>query len=300
MPVAARRADLLRRHLDRFTKTLRGVEEGEVQALHRARVGSRRLRELVPLLQLDGESAQKIGRRLKKVTSRLGAVRELDVLLLLIDELSSVRPPLAAALRRLRAIVDKERDAARTHLNAHLPTSDMWRIADKLDRTAGTLDKERRSRTGRAEKHAWRWAVDARIAHRAARLTTAMTRAGAVYLPERLHDVRIALKKLRYAAELAAIIDNRPQPASVRALKRGQDLLGRMHDLQVLIDRARQVQASLTPPNLAVWRELDGLVVWLEDECRRLHARYVRSRASLASVADRLGAKPVARRRRAG
>jgi CHAD domain-containing protein len=299
MPVATRRADLLRRRLDRFTKTLRGVGDGEVRAIHRARVGSRRLRELVPLLQLDGDSTRKIGRRLKKVTSRLGAVRELDVLVLLIDEVSSARPSHGGALQRLRAIVDKDRDAARAHLNAHLPTSDMWRIADKLDRTAGALDK-RRSRAGRADEHAWRWAVDARIAHRAARLTASMTRAGAVYLPERLHDVRIALKKLRYAAELAASADGRPRSAGVLTLKRGQDLLGRMHDLQVLIDRARQVQASLTPPNLAVWRELDGLVVWLEDECRRLHARYVRSRASLSGVADRLSAKPVARRRHAG
>ena len=299
MPVAARRSELLRRQLERFTSTLSGVEQGEVRALHRARVGSRRLRELVPLLQLDGDSARKLGRRLKKVTSRLGAVRELDVLLLLIDELSSARSAHTAALRRLRTVVDKERDAARAHLNAHAPTGDMRRIAGKLDRIVSELDRSRRPRAARDE-HGWRWAVDARIAHRAARLATAMTRAGAMYLPERLHEVRIALKKLRYAAELAATIDGRAPSAGVRALKRGQDLLGRMHDLQVLIDRARQVQASLSPPNLAVWRELDALVVSLEDECRRLHARYVRARTSFAGVAERLGAKPASRRRRAG
>jgi CHAD domain-containing protein len=300
MPVAARRSELLRRQLERFTRTLAGVEEGEVRALHRARVGSRRLRELVPLLQLEGDSTRKLGRRLKKVTSRLGGVRELDVLLLLIDELSSARPAYGAALRRIRGTVDHDRDEARAHLSAHAPTSDMRRIAGKLDRIVAELDKSQRSRAGRADEHGWRWAVEARIAHRSAGLSTAMSRAGAVYLPERLHDVRIALKKLRYAAELAAAIDGRTPAPGVRALKRAQDLLGRMHDLQVLIDRARQLQASLSPPNLAVWRELDALVVSLEDECRRLHGRYVRGSTTLAGVAERLGAKPAPRRRRAG
>src|SRR5258706_8411505 len=151
MPVAARRSELLRRQLERFTRTLSGVEDGEVRALHRARVGSRRLRELVPLLQLEGESTRKLGRRLKKVTSRLGGVRELDVLMLLIDELSSERPAHSAALRRIRAIVDTARVGARAHLSAHAPTTDMRRIAGKLDRIVGELDG-RRSRAARTHE----------------------------------------------------------------------------------------------------------------------------------------------------
>jgi CHAD domain-containing protein len=127
-----------------------------------------------------------------------------------------------------------------------------------------------------------------------------MADAGAVYLPERLHTARIALKKLRYAAEFAAAIDGRAVTPDLRALKRAQDLLGRMHDLQVLIDRARQLQASLAPPTLTAWRDLDALVASLEDDCRRLHARYVRSRTALAGVAERLGATSPAGRRRAG
>ena len=38
----------------------------------RARVASRRLRELLPVLQLDGDARRKLGRRLRKVTARLG------------------------------------------------------------------------------------------------------------------------------------------------------------------------------------------------------------------------------------
>ena len=63
-----------------------------------------------------------------------------------------------------------------------------------------------------------------------------------------------------------------------------QDVLGRLHDLQVLIDRARDVQASLTPPDITAWRELDRLVVALEEDCRRLHGRYMHDRDALAAL----------------
>jgi CHAD domain-containing protein len=119
-----------------------------------------------------------------------------------------------------------------------------------------------------------------------------MAEAGAVYLPERLHTVRIAVKKLRYAFELATDLAGEKAGAELRVLKRAQDGLGRMHDLQMLIERVRQVQAALTPPNLTVWRDLDALGLTLEDDCRVLHARYMRQRDDIAAIADTLSARP--------
>ena len=49
---------------------LQGVEDGDVDALHRARVASRRLREVLPVLQLDSDVARKLNRRLRKITDR--------------------------------------------------------------------------------------------------------------------------------------------------------------------------------------------------------------------------------------
>jgi CHAD domain-containing protein len=148
---------------------------------------------------------------------------------------------------------------------------------------------------------AWRWALDARVARRAAALERAIDAAGSVYLPERLHAVRIALKKLRYGAELAAEASARPDGRSLRTLKQAQALLGRMHDLQVLIDRVRSVQAALTPPDVTRWRDLDMLVASLERSCRSLHARYVRDRSAFVDVCGRLTAhRADTRARRAG
>jgi hypothetical protein len=82
-----RRYDLLNPRLERFTRMLHGLVDGDVRALHRTRVASRRLREILPVLELDPDVARRLGRRLRKVTERLGVVRELDVLSSLIEEL---------------------------------------------------------------------------------------------------------------------------------------------------------------------------------------------------------------------
>ena len=290
MSVSTTRSELLKKRVDRFTRVLHAVEQGDVRGLHKARVASRRLRELIPMLQLESGAARKLGRRLRKVTTRLGTVRELDVLLLLIDELH-VSGRRGSGLGRVGVAVSKARDVARKRLFAHLPIAEMSRLARKLDRIAANLQHAERA-SSKTSVRTWRWAIDARVASRASRLSAAMADAGALYLPERLHAVRIAVKKLRYAVELSAEAASETAGADLRVLKRGQELLGRMHDLQVLIDRVRQTQASLTPPSVTVWRDLDALMASLEDDCRRLHARYMRTRNALGAVADRRSEQP--------
>jgi len=291
MPVSTTRSELLKKRVDQFTRVLHAVERGDVRALHQARVTSRRMRELLPMLQLDGGPARKIGRRLRKVTRRLGTVRELDVLVLLIDELHVSGRRGNGGLGRVGVRVAKGRDEARKKLFARLPIAAMGRLARKLDRIVEALKKSERA-SSKSASRSWRWAIDARVAKRAARLSAAMNDAGALYLPERLHAVRIAVKKLRYAVELSAEAAGESGGADLRVLKRSQELLGRMHDMQMLIDEVRQTQASLAPPSVAVWRDLDALGTSLEDDCRRLHARYMRHRDALCAVAERRGERP--------
>ncbi len=282
MPSDSPRVRLIRTHSDRLLRALHGVERGDVRSVHRARVATRRLRELVPLLQLDRAAAHKLARRLRAVTDRLGAVRELDVLLGLVDELHVARRASGDALARVGMAVARDRDAARDRTFDRLPLDDMRRLARKLQSVAEDLDGES-SRDARA----FRWALDARIAHRAAKLADGIREAGAVYLPERLHAARIAVKKLRYVLEVASDTVDAPVRGDILTLRRAQDALGRMRDLQVLTDRVRAVQATLAPPSVTVWRALDSLVGFLDDECRRLHARYMKLRPALESIADR-------------
>jgi CHAD domain-containing protein len=284
----SQRYDLLNARLDRFTRMLHGLAEGDVRALHRTRVASRRLREILPVLELDPELARRLGRRLRKVTERLGVVRELDVLTLLIEELHESGKYDSATLARLATAIAEERARARDRLFAKLPTGELRRIASKLGKVAGDLRDRKRPSRG------WRWAVEARLTHRATALKHAMIEAGALYLPERLHTVRIALKKLRYALEVALETTGVPSATDLRALKRGQDVLGRLHDLQILIDRVRQIQASIDPPDLTMWRNIDVLTTALENDCRRLHARFMRHQAAVRAICDRVNRLKVA------
>jgi CHAD domain-containing protein len=287
------RHDLLRARLDRFTRMLHGVEAGEPRAIHRTRVATRRLRELLPVLELDGRTARKLGRRLRRITRRLGAIRELDVLLDVMEELQKSRRYPGHVLGRITGDIRTARNSAREDLIGKPLVSELHRVSRKLEAAAGELkdgkkDGEHKPSRGRG----WRWAIDARVSRRATTLSKAIDEAGALYLPERLHVVRIALKKLRYAVEVGGEATGADRGPDLRTLKRGQDLLGRLHDFQVLIDRVRRAQASLDPPDAAVSRHLDHLVVGLEQECRRLHARYVRERSALAAICARLLSRP--------
>ena len=245
MPASANRYDLLRTRLSLFTRMLPGAVSGDVRAVHRTRVASRRLRELLPVLQLENPAGRKLSRRLRNVTRRLGSVREADVLLILIGELRESGRHREQALRMIAAAVRNDRDQTCEKLPGKTTVAEFRRLARKLEAVADELESADDSRIrGRA----WRWALDARVASRARTLGNAVNEAGSVYLPERLHGVRLAVKKLRYSVELVAEAMGLKQTPDSCTLQRAQQLLGRLHDLQVLVDCIRHVQASLAAP----------------------------------------------------
>jgi len=120
--------------------------------------------------------------------------------------------------------------------------------------------------------------------------------------PESLHQVRIATKKLRYGLEIAGEGGIRAANALVRQLKRVQDSLGRLHDLQVLEVHVAAVQAL--PPALEMPEgSLTAIARTIEDECRHLHGRYIAMTPALRKTIEATGqvvadlARPSTRRR---
>jgi hypothetical protein len=59
-----------------------------------------------------------------------------------------------------------------------------------------------------------------------------------------------------------------------------------MHDLEILIDRAREVQGQVSPRNRRSMSELNRLIRILEDECREGHAAYMRGRPALLKLCE--------------
>ena len=181
------------------------------------------------------------------------------------------------ALESVRGRVVSEREERRAVMLKRLEHVNVAKLDRRLEAIDAIL-----SETG---SEAWRHALGARLVNRAKALTVAMAAAGHMYAPEQLHQVRIAAKKLRYALELAKDAGIRSATARVRAVKRAQDTLGRLHDLQVLQTHVVAVQAAPGDQSLPDGG-LDIVSRSLEDECRHLHARYVAGMPKLADVVE--------------
>ena len=265
---------MIRQRLSALSRSLPGARKGDVNQLHQARVATRRLREALPMVA-SGSRGRKLARDVRRLTLALGPVRELDVALLTLDELGAEGNVPAAAIAKLRQVIGHERRRLHT---------EMCRCVERVN-----LDKVRKravSGKGRAADPQQLADARRRTARRAERLSAAIENAAGIYLPDRLHEVRIAVKKLRYSMELARELSGSRAMARLKTLKEAQDLLGRMSDLEVLIARVRAVQGSGKVPDLRLSSDLDLVVRRLETECRQLHSLYIASRRRLLAICE--------------
>ena len=252
-------------------------------------MATRRLREALPLV-VSGTRGRKLERAVQRLTRALGPVRELDVALINLEELERDGEVPRTALSRLRDAIGDERRGLHAEMRRRIARVDL----DKLTKRAvGAARKAphgpARGRVRDPERLA---AAQLRAARRATTLRAAIDNAAGIYLPDRLHEVRIAVKKLRYAMELARELSGSRAVAAIQSLKEAQDLLGRMHDLEILIARTRAVQGSPVGTNLRLSGDLDRLVRRLETECRQLHGHYMALRHKLLAICDRVEAVP--------
>src|SRR5262249_58534179 len=89
-----------------------------------------------------------------------------------------------------------ERDQRRTAMLKRLEQVNLTKLDRRLETMAEALQQ--------ADAEDWRKLLGTRLVKRAKALGVAVAEAGQMYAPERLHAVRITVKKLRYALEIAA------------------------------------------------------------------------------------------------
>ncbi len=240
----------------------------DTEGVHRARVASRRLR--AALAAVDGRRSARAARRVRRITRGLGPVRELDVAR---DLLAALAPALDAADAGAVAGLGKHLTALRERRAARalraLPG--LARLASRLGAVTSrlALHDER-------DDAAWAEETSRRMRARADQFEEAMTRVGDRFAPGRLHRVRVAAKKLRYAVEVA----RGPRRSSlILGLRRAQEILGDLHDLVVL----RALVAGALPETSRDLRPgLRRLSALARRECHTLHARYLAERTRLA------------------
>jgi CHAD domain-containing protein len=278
---------LWRKRLDGLRRVWPEFLAGDRDALHKARVASRRIREALPVVAASAgpDKVKKLRRRVRALTRHLGPIRELDVELGMLENQAESETVSPRALLLVRREVASRRHALRDKLGKGLLATDLKKLVKKLERVA-TAKKDRGQRAdargdaAEADRFvAGRSALATTLIKRAKRLDAALGEAGPLYAPERIHAVRIATKKLRYALEIA---DESGQPnarALVKVLKRQQNRLGRLHDLQALLKHVRAAEASSrVDEGLA---DLSAYADSLERDCRQLHAQFVEGRDAI-------------------
>ena len=257
---------------------------GEPEGVHQVRVAFRRLRSDLRTLgdAVDEEWLHRIEPRLRMVSAALGAARDLDVLA---DRLHEDAADATAALAPFFDELVTRRAAARAALRARLEAPEYAALLDELVAAidappagpAGTMA----ATTGlpRLAMAAWR-----RFERRAISL-------GPDSADAEFHRARVAAKRARYAAELAArlLAGRRAEGATklARRIARAQDQLGSLQDAAVadvavrdtlarhhgsaytfeagrLVERQRAHAAAARSAFLAAWPKLRGgkLISW--------------------------------------
>ena len=287
MTVSTSCDSLWRKRLHELSSVWPDFVGGRTAGLHKTRVASRRIREALPIVGVCAPPAKvrKLDRKMRDLTRYLGPIRELDVELDILDDESKPEGVPERAIEMVRRDIAARRDALRDDLEKNAPIKDLKKLIRKLERVAerhgksGGKREEGKGKRDRAFEEQWRGVLATRLMRRAKGLRAAVDLAGALYAPERIHDVRIATKKLRYSLEIAREAGLTGALPLLRSLKRHQQRLGRLHDLQSLLKHVREAEAS---PGIG--SRVNDLVSYadvLERNCRRLHAGFVEHRHEL-------------------
>lgn len=225
--------------LERMIRHEPGTRRGrDPEELHQMRVATRRLRSTLRTFRplLDQGWADGLRRRLRGLAAALGEVRDLDVLMERVDrDAAALDPEDAAATAPVVAALHHEREDARDRLLAVLDGDAHLRLLDDLVRAAhapAVLDPAAPAGPALTPLVAAAWS-------RAAK---------AVKQDRPLHDIRIRVKRLRYAAEAAVPAFGAPAERLADRAADAQDVLGVHQDAVVAEQTYRRHLPGSDPP----------------------------------------------------
>jgi len=258
------------------------VRDGDVEGIHDARVATRRLRAALPLLSSRrfAGSSEDVASTVKALGRALGKARDRDEALRLVSEIEGRSPSTAPAAAVLRARLLPEQLRQRRRLIKALEAADVEGLEQLRKAVHHDISRSRRHLWGRRRSQSGLAAV---IAERAEILEQRIDHASGVYFPNRAHNARVAIKKLRYAVEFIDEHEKIRKP-SVRVLRRAQEALGQVHDRELLLQRLMSLAED---EDIPAARELARV---LEAESRAIFETYRAMRPALLAVCSDLTA----------
>lgn len=256
-----------------FRTQLDGVYDGAVAAVHDARVATRRIRELLALLPpVPGRRGDKdTASCYKEIGRALGKVRDKDAQIALISSLEPRAPQAAPLLMTVRRDYERERLAGMRRLIKTLERMNVDGLLRVMDAAHPAGVRQQLGSNG------WRLQLKHLVVARAHCAVEAISHATGVYFPKRAHSARIAIKRVRYASEIAAATGLAALQPAIKTLRKGQEILGDLHDRQSLAD-ILEGHARLDGNegmHATVTRQL------LDGEMMQLHAAYLARREAL-------------------
>lgn len=232
---------------------LPGVRDDEdPEAIHDMRVATRRLRAALAAAEpfFGKDRFRTNARRVQKLAQALGEVRDADVLLAYLRKrYMAVADDERVGVQGLIDAIAAERAVARDDLD---PVLDRWGDEGRLAAEFRRFVTKAKARGGKAKGDDRVAAVASRALDRDLERFTERAEllddeGGS---SEEFHDLRIAGKKLRYTIEFFTPALGADADSLLTSLKSLQELLGEIHDRDVLIDllaweRARALERQL-------------------------------------------------------
>ena len=236
----------------------------EPDAVHKMRVATRRLRSALATFRplLDRTVTEPSRDELKWLGGVLGAPRDAEVMRERLRNALDAEPAelvLGGVARRIDVDLNRRHQKAHNELLRALDGDRYFRLLDALDALVADPPF-----TGGAAQPA-RDVLPRRVAKTWQRVRERVAEAKAASNPEqrarRLHEVRKAAKRARYAAESVADLFGRPAKRFAKRMENVQEVLGEHQDSFVLRDQLRQmgVQAHLAGENAFTFGRLHGL-----------------------------------------
>ena len=222
-------------HLTALVQEMEGVRLArDIEAVHRMRVASRRLRATLPLFgqQLAGKRHLVWIKTMRGITRALGAARDSDVQIEHVTQfLEPLQPPNRSGMRRLLLRLRQQRLALQPQVMKELNKFEKSGVVAEIAQKLAPFDIYRD-----------RLDVDdpglLKLADQAirARLDDFLDFDAIVDQPERieeLHAMRISAKRLRYTLETFAPLFEDGLKNYLKAMRSAQDMLGAIHDCDV-------------------------------------------------------------------